>query len=402
MEDNKRHILVIPSWYPKDADDISGSFFREQAIALSKYGHTVGVINPQHYSFRNTKETLQTKYGLNIINDSGVRTIRFNYLNLTPRVDFLIKYLWIKLGLYLFEIYLKKFGKPDIIHVHSMINAGYLASEIYKKYNIPYIITEHSNSYENKSISGNEFEKLNEVVDSSKFNIAVSEKFCELLNHKFSNKKWYFIPNIVNNDFIEHEIVIKKEDFIFLSVGNLNKNKSIDILLEAFSNLNTKAPDIKLRVIGDGAEKPNLIKLAKKLGIDKNVEFLGGLSRDQVKIEMSNASALVHSSRYETFGVVIIEALAMGLPVVATRCGGPESIVVPEVGYLVEKNSVESLVWAMKELYKNRLNYSAEDIRQYCILKFSEHVVAQSLTIVYRNILNDSNYINPTLNFESD
>ena len=386
MEDNKRHILVIPSWYPKDTDDISGSFFREQAIALSKYGYTVGVINPQLYTFRNIKKTLQTKFGLNIINDNGVRTIRFNYLNLTPRADFLIRYLWIKLGLYLFEIYLKKFGKPDIIHVHSMRNAGYLALEIYKRYNIPYIITEHSSAYEKKLVNENEFEKLNKVVSSSKCNIAVSEKFCKLLNRKFSNEEWRFIPNIVNNDFIEHEIVIKKEDFIFLSVGNLNKNKSVDTLLEAFSNLNTKAPDIKLRVIGDGAEKPNLIKLAKKLDIDKNVKFLGGLSRDQVKIEMSNASALVHPSRYETFGVVIIEALAMGLPVIATRCGGPESIIVDKVGLLVDPGSVSQLAQAMSNIYMNYQGYYSKDIREYCESKFSERAVISELSKIYDNV----------------
>lgn len=386
MEDNKRHILVIPSWYPKDTDDISGSFFREQAIALSKYGYTVGVINPQLYTFRNIKKTLQTKFGLNIINDNGVRTIRFNYLNLTPRADFLIRYLWIKLGLYLFEIYLKKFGKPDIIHVHSMRNAGYLALEIYKRYNIPYIITEHSSAYEKKLVNENEFEKLNKVVSSSKCNIAVSEKFCKLLNRKFSNEEWRFIPNIVNNDFIEHEIVIKKEDFIFLSVGNLNKNKSVDTLLEAFSNLHTKAPDIKLRVIGDGAEKPNLIKLAKKLDIDKNVKFLGGLSRDQVKIEMSNASALVHPSRYETFGVVITEALAMGLPVIATRCGGPESIIVDKVGLLVDPGSVSQLAQAMSNIYMNYQGYYSKDIREYCESKFSERAVISELSKIYDNV----------------
>ena len=388
MEDNKRHILIIPSWYPKDNNDTSGSFFREQAIALSKFGYTVGIISPQIYTFRNIKETWKTKFGLNITNDNGVKTVRFNYLNLTPRVDLLIEYLWVKIGMYLFEAYIEKFGKPDIIHVHSMRNAGCLALKIYERYDTPYIITEHSSAYEKKLVSEKEFGKLNKVVDSSKFNIAVSEKFCGLLDRKFSTKKWHFIPNIVNNDFIEHEMVIKKEGFIFLYVGNLNKNKSVDTLLEAFSNFNIKAPSLKLRVVGDGSEKQYLIKLAKKLGIDKNVEFLGSLSRNQVKIEMSNASALVHPSRYETFGVVIIEALAIGLPVIATRCGGPESIVIDGVGLLIDPGSVTQLSQAMNDLYINYQEYSPEGIREYCESKFSERVVVSELGKIY-----DSNNI---------
>ena len=167
------------------------------------------------------------------------------------------------------------------------------------------------------------------------------------------------------------------------NVGNLNKNKSVDTLLEAFSNFNIKVPNLKLRVIGDGPEKSNLIKLAKKLDIDKNVEFLGSLPRNQVKIEMSNTSVLVHPSRYETFGVVIIEALAMGLPVIATRCGGPESIVVNRVGLLIDPGSVSQLSQAMINIYTNYQEYYSKDIREYCESKFSERVVVSELAKIY-------------------
>ena len=154
-----------------------------------------------------------------------------------------------------------------------------------------------------------------------------------------------------------------------------------------FSGFNIKAPDVKLRVIGDGPEKSNLIKLAKKLGIDKNVEFLGGLPRDQVKMEMSNASALVHPSKYETFGVVIIEALAMGIPVIATRCGGPESIIVNKVGILVEPGSVSQLAQAMSNIYTNYQGYHSKDIREYCEANFSESSVVSRLNKVIETIL---------------
>lgn len=386
MKDNKKHILVIASWYPIDVNDISGSFFREQAIALSKYGYTVGVINPQLHTLRDVKKILQVKLGLNILNDNDVQTIRFNYLNLTPRINSLIKYLWLKLGLYLFEVYLRNFGKPDIIHVHSMRNAGYLALQISKMYNIPYIITEHSSAYEKKLVSKKEFNKLKEVVNSSSYNIAVSKKFCELLNSKFSSKKWHYIPNIVNNDFIEYKIFKREDSFIFLFVGNLNRNKSVDTLLEAFSRIIITAPSVKLRIIGEGPEKLNLFKLAKKLGIDKNVEFLGSLSRHQVKIEMSNASVLVHPSKYETFGVVIIEALAMGLPVIATRCGGPESVVVDTVGILIDPESVSQLSDAMNNIIINYETYNSNDIREYCKGNFSEEAIVSRLTEVYNEI----------------
>src|SRR5699024_9955006 len=103
-----------------------------------------------------------------------------------------------------------------------------------------------------------------------------------------------------------------------------------------------------------GEEKANLLKLVRVLKIEEQVVFLGPLTREQVKEEVSSADAFVLSSKYETFGVVLIEALALGKPVIATKCGGPESIVTPEVGYLVENNSEEELSKAMSELIANK------------------------------------------------
>ena len=80
--------------------------------------------------------------------------------------------------------------------------------------------------------------------------------------------------------------------------------------------------------------------LVQEKALTEQVTFLGSLTREQVRQEVSEADAFVLSSEYETFGVVVIEALALGKPVIATRCGGPESIVVPSVGYLVEILSV--------------------------------------------------------------
>ena len=386
MEDNKRHILVIPSWYPKDTDDISGSFFREQAIALSKYGYTVGVINPQLYTFRNTKETLQTKFGLNIINDNGVRTIRFNYLNLTPRVDFLIRFLWIKIGLYLFEIYLKKFGKPDIIHVHSMRNAGYLAFEISKKYNIPYVLTEHSTAFAKKLVKNKELGYLENIVRGSSYNIAVSHQFKELLNQTFQSSCWNYIPNMVKQEFLSYRKNHVQNKFIFLCVCNLITNKSVNTLIRAFAIYSNYEGEAVLNIAGEGPERSYLEILVKKLGLESKVKFLGSLTREQVKIEMSQASVFVLPSIFETFGVVIIEALAMGLPVIGTRCGGPESIIIDKVGILVEPGSVSQLAQAMINIYTNYQGYYSKDIKEYCENKFSEKAVISELTKIYDNV----------------
>ena len=115
------HILIIPSWYPLFKGDVGGSFFREQAIALKKAGYAVGVIYPQIRSLKNIKSILQKPYGLTVENDEGVNTLRWYTANYFPKVKGYNKNHWIKIALRLFEIYIQKYGKPNIIHEHSML-----------------------------------------------------------------------------------------------------------------------------------------------------------------------------------------------------------------------------------------------------------------------------------------
>ena len=93
------------------------------------------------------------------------------------------------------------------------------------------------------------------------------------------------------------------------------------------------------------------------------------------------------SSEYETFGVVLIEALAMGKTVVATRCGGPESIVNKDVGVLVEKNSIQALHDGMEYIYKRNDDFKPELIKEYCNKNFSEEAVSNKLIAIYQHVL---------------
>ncbi|PQP32811.1 glycosyltransferase family 4 protein, partial [Desulfobacteraceae bacterium SEEP-SAG10] len=106
-----------------------------------------------------------------------------------------------------------------------------------------------------------------------------------------------------------------------------------------------------------------LQKLAQDLGIGDCVTFLGKLDRTQVLKEMNQCQAFVLSSEFETFGVVVIEALSQGKPVIATRCGGPEEILHAGNGILVQKNDKKSLADAMVCLRNDYLNYDSDCIR---------------------------------------
>ena len=102
--------------------------------------------------------------------------------------------------------------------------------------------------------------------------------------------------------------------------------------------------------------------------------------------ELARVQALVHPSRYETFGVAIVEALAMGRPVVATRCGGPDGIVTARDGLLVPVDDVEALARAMRELREHIDRYDAPAIRQACLERFGEGAVVARLRETYEAV----------------
>jgi glycosyltransferase involved in cell wall biosynthesis len=116
-----------------------------------------------------------------------------------------------------------------------------------------------------------------------------------------------------------------------LFVGRLVRRKGVDVLLRALALL----PDARLEVCGEGEERPALERLAAELGVAERVRFHGGLGRAEARDRLLDAHLLVLPSRtmpdgeVETLGVAILEALATGVPVVATRSGGIESAVPP-------------------------------------------------------------------------
>jgi len=385
------HILLIPSWYPCTSADIEGSFFREQAIALKKQGCNVGVIVLQIQSLRSWKWLFNDGYKIKITNDEGVNTYRLNCINWYPRIIRGQKKLLRDYGLKLYNRYINVHGKPEIIHVHSMLYSGVIAYEISKKYKIPYVVTEHSTSFMRGLVNPSRSALALSIATSAKRRFAVSKPFATFLASYFKQKSgvWEVIPNIVNDNFFNHSTErIGSHEFVFLNVCFLQKHKCVDLLIKAFAKLFKGQPEIMLRIGGDGDQRQLLESLAYSLGIANQVQFLGRLSREQVCRQMAAANAFVLSSRYETFGVVVIEALALGKPVISTCCGGPEDIIRKEDGFLVPVNDLDAMVDAMHKLYKNLHKYDAEEIRSSCKLRYSEQSVSKRLLKIYSEVLN--------------
>ena len=195
------------------------------------------------------------------------------------------------------------------------------------------------------------------------------------------------IPNPADTKYFLPKRSKTGDTFTFISVALLRPEKRLDILIKAFAILSKHIPNIVLTVIGDGPEKNKLKLLSHKLGVNNRINFIGYQNKIAVSDILRDHDALVLSSEVETFGVVIVEAMSVGLPVIATKCGGPESIVVAETGVLVDSNDKNKLSVAMKNMIEDYNNYDSNTIRQIAINIYGDKAYGDNIMNAIDSVL---------------
>jgi len=286
----------------------------------------------------------------------------------------------------LYKIIEKKQGRPDIMHAH-FTNIGYAATKLKKNTGLPLVITEHSSEINKKKIDKDLYNLARVAYKSADALISVSTALASKINYHFKIKSLY-IPNIVDTAvFCYKSTEIFNEDYIFVSVGNLIEIKQMDLTIETFYLAFRDNPKIKLIIYGDGPERKKLSDLIYNFGLNKQIKLMGQCSRDEISNQLAKSNCFVLPSRTETFGVVYIEAMAMGLPVIATKCGGPEGFVNESNGILIDVDNKEQLVEAMKYMYNNIDTFDRKSIARETLEKFSPKVVAMKILEVYETVL---------------
>ena len=384
------HVLFLPSWYPSGPDDVGGSFFREQAIALADTGADVGVLAPSLRSLRRPVNALLGDNGLQRELDRGVHTYRASAAHLTPRLWTPTVWRIASLTERMFAAYVALRGMPEVLHVHAALPIGEAAIRISERYDIPLVYSEHSSAFARGRIGPAGVALAGRIARKADRCFAVSKPFAAFLEQKFNltANSFRVMPNSVHASFLTPELEDTDAGCTrFLHVSLLDENKNVAGLLEAFSMAFGGSGAAVLAIGGTGPERPALEKLAHSLGIGEQISFHGQLSRDAVVAAMAEADVFVLSSRYETFGVVVIEALAMGLQVIATRCGGPEHIVEAGDGALVPVDDTEALAAAMKRLHSVGRAQTRSAVRERCRRRFGAEEIAARWLGIYAEVV---------------
>ena len=379
------HVMFIPSWYDNNRNKVHGSFFREQATKLQESGVKVTVAYNEIWPLTLIGK-VKEKSGLSFNIEKGLRTYRYKNYNFIPKHQLMFD-IFDKRMEKLYKEVVKKEGKVDVIHAQSSLWGGISAAYVAKKYNIPLVITEHSSVKRGQYVRESYYKRIVNSYKSSDAIIAVGNGLKKEIEELTNRKDIKVIGNLVDLSLFNiRNIKRENDEFIFFSVAFLEGEKGLDTLIKAFS-MRFKNEKVRLVIGGDGSQRQWLEGIAKSEGIENQVTFTGALSREEVAEWMNKCDAFVLPSRYETFGVVYIEALASGKPVIGTFNGGAEDIVTKDVGILVNIDNIKELSDAMDYIRKNNKEYQHDKLRKYCTEKFSANVIIKKIINVYKEVI---------------
>jgi glycosyltransferase involved in cell wall biosynthesis len=300
---------------------------------------------------------------------------------------------WVRAGLNAYNLYKKEKGLPDLIHAHGrFLNAGALALAIKQADHIKYIYTEHSTFYRRRIAPLAAKPYLDAIIKNASTLITVSESLLEdvenFLDRRAENA--LIIPNALDKIFEYPEKRPwhdKTKEIVFTNIASLDEKKGLDILIKAFASAFKGDVGYKLYICGDGPLMNMLADLRDSLGLTRQIVLTGKKTKLEIRDQLDQSHIFVLSSRVETFGVVVMEALSRGCPVIATRCGGPEYLVNETNGVLVEVENVTELAQALKNMANHYSKYNSDLIRQQALDQYGSNSFLNTMSKLYKSVL---------------
>lgn len=381
---DKLKVLILPSWYPTDRYPVGGVFIQQQARALAaRPDMDVTVLFVDRASIPGW---VRGPKRLSLRCEEGLRVYRLTM----PRVWVVWPFLYAAWTVLAYAALRRRRVRPDIVHAHVALPAGLAGALIKRLWHTPLVLTEHTGPFSNLMRNRPAALATRQAIRGADRVVAVSAALRgQIAAYRELRRPIDVIPNLVNVG----QFVVKSEarraegPARLLFVGEMRTNiKGVDYLLEAVSVLRKRGVEVRLDLVGDGRKRSEYEALARRLGVDGVCHFHGALPHEQVAAMMPSYDVLVLSSLAETFGVVAVEALASGVPVVATRCGGPEEVLTPDLGVLVEKADPEALADGIMDVTRRPGDFPPEHLRRTVEARFGEARVTGRLVSLYRQV----------------
>jgi teichuronic acid biosynthesis glycosyltransferase TuaC len=396
---NETKLLIISDRFPHEKDTISSSFVKSQADFLKKYFEKIYVISltpfvPKYLSkfpFMNPRwqrDAFASNYKYDNVEVYFAKHITFPFnFSRRKRGDTAIKVV---------NKIIKDYDiNFDLIHAHFVYPSGYVGTNLKKKHDKPLIITAHGHDiYELPFIDIEWNSKIKRTLSNSNHVITPSRKCSQILMRiDVAAEKISVIPNGYDlNSFIKMPInearlllnlpISKK---IILSVGNLEPVKGHKYLIESMKKIHEIDNNILCVIVGSGGSKKSLERTIIENNLSQCVRLVGVIPHNQIPLWMNACDVFILPSLSESFGIVQIEAMACGKPIVATLNGGSEEIIINDkLGILVEQMDIDGIEKAIVEALSKKWDnaYITEYSKQ-----FNWNNIAVEIERIYEEIL---------------
>ena len=306
-----------------------------------------------------------------------------------------IKYSWRYRGwLSAFDRYIRDHGRPDLLSaVHGCEDAGILAFLLSKRFGIPFIVFERKSHYRRGVLSRKRLASCRWVCKTAKVVLPNSHSLKDQMEKALGIEMSHstVVPDVVPDESFSPP---KRPDWIhnfragrvlFAAWTNWRDIKRLDLLIYAFERVHNGNEQTCLIV---GGPVPDWVTSeVQRRGLSEAVLLAGDLDREEVQALAHACNACVVPSDFETFGLPVIEAHIAGKPVIATRCGGPESIITDRsLGTLVDKGDVEAMARAMSDMTRQIEQYDSQRIAAECARHYSEQSLAERLRDIYSSV----------------
>ena len=361
-----KHILYLPSWFPSRRNPWPGDFIKRHAESASLYNRITVFYTAIDETIKQpelTEEKINNNLTICVYYYPVLKGVLSPVINGVKRFSALRK------------MYNKFFANsaPDLVHVHVAYPAGLFALYLKKRKGIAFIISEHDGiympGYDDYHVPGQFEKKMVPVIykNAKKIHAVSKSLAAALMNSKLTVKTPVVIPNVVNTNTFNYKEKGRRVGFDFIHISSLINQKNPEGMLDAIALVKKQRNDFVVRIIGPTKEK--FRKLVNNLSIEEQVIFMGEIPYAGVAKELSNSDAMIHFTRYETFGCVIAESLCCGIPVITTNLDVMKELVTDGVnGLLVTESDVkdlaEKILYFMNEGFKIDAKQVAEENQQ--------------------------------------
>ncbi|MCS6991482.1 MAG: glycosyltransferase [Chitinophagales bacterium] len=390
QSDRRLKVLFLTRWYPNRVDKLDGNFIENHARAVSLYCDlaVLFVGADPHMSHRTWDVSAGYEYGYYVVrvwyrnNDvprKGIgRVIKFfRYVYAT----------WIG-----WRLIRARWGFPDVCHVHIFTRPSLLALWLRLWRGTPFLLTEHSSHFVHELPEWlppkKQFAKF---VARQAFCITVVSRSLHRAISDFGlTGRYEIVPNVV---FIPelHEMVRCYPPRIVAIAGFNDDRKNIRGLIDVFAQVAKRIAPAQLHILCPISD-PRLYERAKATGLLNQRIFLHGpMPNDEVYRLLGSSAFLVVNSSSETFSMAAAEALACGIPVISTRCGGPEEFLDGSRGLLIDLHAPQQLAEALIYMFEHYHQYDREALQRFVREHFSALVVGRRIYSLYLKAMKSAN-----------